>query len=95
MVKAPLDLKIGPKHATPTSGKLFTVADNSPLLCRKKADIFYQIVARLLFVSKRAQPDIQVAVAFFCTRVKSPTEEDYKKIRLIDQICGVQMIQRR
>ena len=44
-------------------------------------------MARLLFVSKKARPDTQVAIAFLCTRVKNPTEEDYKKLgRLIRYI---------
>ena len=42
--------------------------------------MFHRLVARLLFASKRARPDIQVTVAFLCTRVKAPTEEDYKKL---------------
>lgn len=50
------------------------------LLQPKKADIFHQIVARLLYTSKRAQPDIVVAIAFLCTRVRQPTEEDYGKL---------------
>ena len=33
-----------------------------------------------MFASKRARPDIQVCVAFLCTQVKSPTEQDYKKV---------------
>ena len=32
-----------------------------------------------MFASKRERPDIQVCVTFLCTRVKSPTEEDYEK----------------
>eukprot|EP00978_Attheya_sp_CCMP212_P041105 scaffold231464_cov35-Attheya_sp.AAC.1 len=28
----------------------------------------------------KAKPDIQTAVAFLCTRVKSPDEDDYKKL---------------
>ena len=35
---------------------------------------------RLLFASKRARSDIQVCVAFLCTRVKPPNEQDYKKL---------------
>jgi hypothetical protein len=39
-------------------------------------------VAKLLFLSRRARPDIQTAVAFLCTRVKSvpPDTDDYKKL---------------
>ena len=38
---------------------------------------------RLLFASKRARPNIQVCVAFLYTRVKSPTEQDYKMLRRV------------
>ena len=80
IVEAPLDLKVGPKHKTLASGKLFQIDETSPLLSTEKGKLFHQLVARLLFASKRARPDIQVAVAFLCTRVKNPTEEDYKKL---------------
>ena len=87
IVEALLDLKMGPKHKTPASKNLFHIENMSALLCTEKAELFHQLVARLLFASKRARPDIQVVVAFLCTRVKSPTEEDYKKLgRLIRYI---------
>ena len=38
------------------------------------------MTACLLFACKQARPDIQVAVAFLCTRMKAPTEEDYLKL---------------
>ena len=38
------------------------------------------MVARLLFVAKRARQDLQVAVAFLCTRVSAPTKQDYNKL---------------
>ena len=59
---------------------MFKVDHDSPRLSQKKADIFHCHVARLLFARKRARLDIQVCVAFLCTRVKSPTEQDYKKL---------------
>ena len=37
----------------------------------------------LLFVAKQARPDIQVAVAFLCTRVSEPTEQDYGKLATV------------
>ena len=56
------------------------VDEDSSRLPTKDADSFHRYVARLLFASKRARPDIQVCVAFLCTRVKAPTEQDYKKL---------------
>ena len=37
-------------------------------------------MAKLLFLCKRAQPDIQTAVAFLSTCVKQPDCDDYKKL---------------
>ena len=43
-------------------------------------DYFHWITTRLLFASKRARLDLQVAVAYLCKRVKSPTILDYQKL---------------
>ena len=64
----------------PARSKLFTVLDNSPLLGIAQAEFFHSMTARLLFAAKRARPDIQVAVAYLCTRVREPTEDDYLKL---------------
>ena len=86
IVEAPEELKPN-KCMHPCNGNLFMVKEDSPLLDPKKADLFHRLVARLLFASKRARPDIQVTVAFLCTRVKAPTEEDYRKLgRLIGYV---------
>ena len=53
---------------------------DSPNWSTKDAKLFHRHVARLLFASKRARPDIQVCVAFLCTRVKSPNKQDCKKL---------------
>ena len=42
--------------------------------------MFHHYVAKLLFLCKRARPDIQMAVAFLCKRVQGPDEDDYKKL---------------
>ena len=60
--------------------QLSNVDYKSPSLPSKDAELFHRHVARLLVASKRARPDIPMCVAFLCTRVKSPTEQDYKKL---------------
>ena len=60
--------------------QLFKVDYDSPSLPSKDAELFHCHVVRLLFASKRTRSDIQVCVAFLCTRVKSPIEQDYKKL---------------
>ena len=47
------------------------------------AEAFHHNVAKLLFLSKRARPDLQTAVAFLCTRVKGPDEDKYKKLHRV------------
>ena len=37
-------------------------------------------MARLLFLSKRARPDLQTALAFLCIRMQSPNVDDNKKL---------------
>jgi hypothetical protein len=65
---------------TPARDNLFTIDDSSPLLNVKDADFYHRTTARLLFAAKRARPDLQVAVAYMCTRVKAPTVADYLKL---------------
>ena len=51
------------------------------LLEQAKAEVFHTYVAKALFLSKRARPDIQLEVAFLCTRVQAaPTDHDWKKL---------------
>ena len=65
---------------TPSTAELFTVDENSTPLRGGQEKEFHSMVARLLFASKRARIDIQCVVAFLCTRVKAPTEEDWHKL---------------
>jgi hypothetical protein len=65
---------------TPASDHLYETEDESPALNEKESDFFHRTTARLLFAAKRARPDLQVAVAYLCTRVKSPNQSDYRKL---------------
>ena len=48
-------------------------------------EIFHYIVAKLLYVSKRARVDIDLTVSFLCTRVSKSTDEDWVKLRRLLQ----------
>ena len=77
--EAPVDMK--GESATPAAAHLFEVNQtNGTLLDAETADEFHHIVAKLLFLCKRAQPDVQTSVSFLCTRVKSPDTDDYKNL---------------
>ena len=66
---------------TPAAQHLFEVNNEDPVkLDSTKSILFHHLVAKLLFLCKRARPDIQTAVAFLCTRVKEPDQDDYKKL---------------
>jgi hypothetical protein len=58
---------------TPAAHRLFEVNDKAEKLNPTDSDIYHHTTARLLYLSKRARPDLQTAVAFLCTRVKQPS----------------------
>jgi hypothetical protein len=51
----------------------------------KTAELFHTQVAKLLYLCKRARPDIHTAVAFLTTRVIKPDVDDYGKLRRVMQ----------
>ena len=72
--------KIRSGKSCPWTERLFKVDDRSELLSEDKAKTFYTFVMKGMFVCKRARPDIQPAIAFLSTRVRSPTVQDWKKL---------------
>ncbi len=60
---------------TPAALHLFQVSEDSPALKKGDKEKFHSMVQKLLYMSKRARPDILTAVSFLTTRVTSPTEE--------------------
>jgi Reverse transcriptase (RNA-dependent DNA polymerase)/Zinc knuckle len=65
---------------TSAAAHLFDVNEECPKLDKERAEYFHHNVAKLLFLCKRARPDIEPAISFLCTRVKAPDEDDYKKL---------------
>ena len=55
---------------TPTVEHLFKINEGCQKLEEKDAMLFHTIVAKLLFLCKRARSDIQTVIAFLATRVK-------------------------
>ena len=64
----------------PWNEDLFEINPNAKKLGNEKAKAFHTFVAKALFISKRARCDIQPAIAFLTTRVKGPSEDDWKKL---------------
>ena len=74
-----LPTKIIGESATPVSNHLFEIRDDddaNQLLTPKLSEEFHHLVAKTIFLSKQAQPDLQTAVVFLTTRVKSPNNND-------------------
>ncbi len=73
------------KAATPAADHLFTIRDEKEarVLKEERALIFHHTVAQLLFMSTRARCNIQMAVAFLTTRVKSPDKDDWGKLKRV------------
>jgi hypothetical protein len=71
------------RAATPAHEKLFVIRDEKDArkLSEEQALAFHHTVAQLLFMATRARRDIQMAVAFLTTRVKSLDEDDWGKLK--------------
>ena len=69
------------ESVTPAGAHPFQVNEEDPISLDEKAAVeFHHIVARLLFLCKRMRPDLQMPVAFLCTRVHNPVTDDYRKL---------------
>jgi len=62
---------------------LFEVNESGLKFKTSEAELFHHNVAKLLLLCKHERPDIQRAVAFLYTWVKSPDQDDYKKLTQI------------
>ena len=73
------------RAATPAHDKLFEVRDEKEArkLSVEQSAGFHHTVAQLLFMATRSRRDIQMAVAFLTTRVRSPDEDDWGKLKRI------------
>jgi hypothetical protein len=70
-------------QATPAPSNLFTVDDDAAKLPEEQKAAFHNVVAKALYVAKRARPDIAVAISFLTTRVRSPDVQDWVKLRYL------------
>ena len=71
------------RAATPEHDRLCEIRDEKEArkLSKEQALAFHHPVAQLLFMATRARCNIQTAVAFLTTRVKSPVEENWGKLK--------------
>ena len=65
---------------SPAASHLFDINENGKNLDEHHSQLFHHNVAKILFLDKRARPDIQTPVAFLSTRVQYPDVDDWKKL---------------
>ena len=54
---------------------------DSKELDEARSEIFHSVTAKLLFIMKRARPDIETAVSYLMTRVSKSNEKYWEKLR--------------
>jgi hypothetical protein len=72
-------------RTSPAADHLFTAHSESKAkpLPKEQAMAFHHATAQILFLSTRVRQDIQTAMAFLTTRVKSPDEDDWGKVKRV------------
>ena len=68
---------------TPAGNHLLKVDDACVKLCERDKIILHRLVEKILFLSKRARPDIQPTIALLTTRVRNPDEDNRKKLQSV------------
>eukprot|EP00590_Aulacoseira_subarctica_P002999 CAMPEP_0172416062 /NCGR_PEP_ID=MMETSP1064-20121228/2499_1 /TAXON_ID=202472 /ORGANISM="Aulacoseira subarctica , Strain CCAP 1002/5" /LENGTH=671 /DNA_ID=CAMNT_0013153423 /DNA_START=324 /DNA_END=2338 /DNA_ORIENTATION=+ len=71
------------EFSCPATKDIFTVEADSEPLSETERKQFHTNVAKLLYLSKRARPDILTAAGYLCTRVTRATAQDKVKLRRV------------
>jgi hypothetical protein len=69
--------------ASPARRDMHKIDEKSKLLDPVKIAMFHSIVTKNLCVSHRVRLDVQLPIAFLCTRVSCSTKQDWKKLRRV------------
>jgi hypothetical protein len=84
----PVKLRKKDVAKTPAGDNLFS-QDAGAKLDTKRSEIFRTFVAKGLFLSKRARPDIQQAISVLCMRVRDLNQAEWEKLmRLMKYLNG-------
>jgi len=70
------EVQIVKTYNTPAVKECFQPSKESLLLDDAGKKKFHTVVAKLLYLAKRVQPDLLTATSFLCMRVKQPTKAD-------------------
>jgi hypothetical protein len=72
--------KVGDMKTSAAPDSLFKVDESCAKLAQNKAVEFHSMVAKTLYATKRARPDICTAIAFLTTRVRKTDKDDWTKL---------------
>ena len=75
----PVKLKKSQMTATPAGEGLYNLGQGRKLN-KEDAKAFHTMVAKGLFVCKRARPNIQPTIALLCMQTKEPNVSDWNKL---------------
>jgi hypothetical protein len=67
-------------YETPAPDNLFKVNEDCDKLPDEMAADFHTIVAKTLYVTKRARPDTCLSIAFFTMRKRAPDRDYWEKL---------------
>ena len=77
-------MKIGHRN-TAAPSNLFQVNDKEYLLYEARQEEYHTITVKTLWICQRSRPDIQLAIAYHCTRVNKATDTDWAKLKHLMQ----------
>ena len=66
---------------SPAQHGLMTVDKESERLDKHRSNVFHSVTQKLLYITKRARPDLETLLSFLTTRVTKSTVEDWKKLK--------------
>jgi hypothetical protein len=69
----------------PGNHNFVTVFEDSPNLADAEFTVFRSIVMSLLYLARRTRPDVLFHVSWLTTRMKSPTQQDLRKLHHVLQ----------
>ena len=85
--------KKNPARTSAVPYDLFVVDKDAEKLSEEGSTALHNLVAKTLYVSKCARPDVSTAIAFLTTRVRAPDIDDWRKLShlmeylRVDSLC--------
>jgi len=77
------DTKVNEIVTSPAQKHLRLVNEDCKNLSGTKHELFHSIVEKLLFITKRVRPDLEISIEHICTRATKSNEDSWKKLRRI------------